>query len=152
MAGRIVPINKPSLDKRLPRHKRARNEGKDPVYLAWIHGLPCCVSGRRDRIEAHHPTVGRGRMARKADDSTAVPVNVEFHSDQYATGLHRGETKFWNAHGVDPTSLADDLYAAFKAGATFAHGAEIIDAHRALAIVRRSVGIRIFIEKTEIER
>lgn len=150
MAGRIVPNRPPSLDKRLPRNKRTKNEGKDAGYLAWLHVLPCCVSLQPHNIEAHHPTVGRGRMARKEDDATAVPIAADLHSDQYKTGLHRGEAKFWNACGIDPTSLADDLYAAYKAGAGPAQAIEIIYAHHGVAEVRKALGIKIFVEKKDV--
>lgn len=151
MAGRIVPNRPVSLDKKLPHNRRPKNEGKDPRYLAWVRQLHCCVTLSTIAIEAHHPTVGRGRMARKEDDATAVPVTRSYHSDQYPTGLHRGEAKFWNKHGVDPTSLADDLYAAFKDGADILAGTDIVLAHWRMAQTRKFYDIKIFSEKETTE-
>lgn len=147
MAGRIKPISAPTLDKKLPRNKRPIIEGKDAQYLAWLHTLPCCVSLRWDHIHAHHPTVGRGRMGRKEDDATAIPLNEEYHLDQFEEGVHNGEVAFWNRHGIDPTALADDLYACFKAGLGRREAVDIIDAHRALAHVRSRLQIKVFVDK-----
>lgn len=151
VAMRILPNRAPSLDKKQPRNKRPTNEGKDRGYLAWLHQLPCCVTLAEDSpddpLEAHHPTVGRGRAARKEDDATAVPVVRSHHKVEYPDGLHHGEAKFWNRQGIDPTALADDLYAAYSDGKPPAVGREIIDAHRAVAVVRRRYHIKIFQEK-----
>lgn len=148
MSFRLAPLTRGPLPKAPEKNRRAKNEGKDPKYMAWLHELECCVTGRTTGLVAHHPTVARGRMGRKEDDATAVPVAEEYHSDQYATGLHRGERRFWNRYGIDPTALADDLYAVFTThGPAKAAGHEIIRMHRQMGQVRVRQGIKVFQEK-----
>ena len=148
MAFRLAPIVGDTLAKKPARRRRPLHQGKDPGYLAFLHTLECCVTGVKTDLEAHHPTVGRNRMGRKEDDATAVPLARCMHSDQYPDGLHRGERAFWNRYGIDPESLAADLYALFLAyGAAPASGHRIIRAHRALGQVRKELGVKVFDEK-----
>lgn len=152
MAGRIANIVEGPFFKektKRPKSRRPVHQGKDKGYLAFLHTLECCVTGTTGRLVAHHPTVGRGRMGRKEDDSTAVPVTEEYHSDQYPTGLHNGERAFWNRWGIDPTALADDLYALYMAHGPDAKAAghEVIRFHRQFGQMRVRNGIKIFDEK-----
>lgn len=150
MAGRIANVaTGPFFKEKRPKSRRPQHQAKDKGYLAFLHTLECCVSGTTNNLNAHHPTVGRGRMGRKEDDSTAVPVAEEYHSDQYPTGLHRGERAFWNRWGIDPTSLADDLYALYLAhGPAKAAGHEVIRFHREMGQMRVRNGIKVFDEKS----
>jgi hypothetical protein len=53
--------------------------------LAFIRSLPCCVSGRTDRVEAAH--VGRRGMGQKSSDFETIPLNVLYHREQHRIGL-----------------------------------------------------------------
>ena len=147
--NRIANFSRGVIAKAPARTRRPRNEGKDAGYIAWLHTLPCCVSGVTDRIIAHHPTVARGRMGRKEDDATAVPLTEEMRSDQYPDALHKiGERKFWNRCGIDPFALADDLYTFYKLwGAAGLAGRELIRAHRDMGKVRVKLWLMVFEEK-----
>ena len=148
MAFRLAPLPSETLTKKPARPMRGSRRGKDHKYLAFLHQLECCVTGVKSDLEAHHPTVNRNRMGRKADDATAVPLTRAMHSDQYPDGLHNGERAFWNRHGIDPEALAQDLYALFEAhGPAIASGHKIVRAHRQMGQMRKEIGIKIFDEK-----
>ncbi len=82
---------------------------EDRAYLAWIKTLPCTVS-QGFECDAHHLTLGRRRMGRKADDDLVVPLRPEFHRPDFASSVHAvGEATFWDKFGLDPFSIASDL-------------------------------------------
>lgn len=70
---------------------------KDKGYLAWLHELPCCISGREGVQAAHVSTAapmmghyGRGK-SQKAPDRWAIPLTPELHELQHK----HGEDNFW---------------------------------------------------------
>lgn len=147
--ARIQPLNADGpLPKAPPKHKAPRR-AHDKGYLAWLHELPCCVSGVTDGVIAHHITIGRGRMGVKADDSLALPLHHSLHTD-YPQALHViGEKKFWNSHGIDPFLLASNLY---KAYTDYSENLDFAKAflkfHKQLGFWCASNGIKHFEEKT----
>ena len=90
----------------MPKAKPAKN--KD--YLAFIHELPCCVTGRHG-VEAAHLSMaapqyghyGRGKQ-RKASDRWVLPLTSEEHARQHDIG----EERFWS--GQNPHVLALTIY------------------------------------------
>lgn len=64
-----------------PKPKRSAS------HLDYVRSLPCCVSGSRENIEAHH--VENAGMGRKCSDLLTVPLTAELHA-------------YWHAHGHLP--------------------------------------------------
>ncbi len=104
MAMRIVkPDNAPPA--------RVKTE-KRPDYLAWLHTLPCCVTGVYG-VEAAHlsyaaPRYGHyGRAnGKKAPDRWALPLSSAQHRRQH--GMN--EREFWETVGINPHELALTLW------------------------------------------
>lgn len=72
-----------------------------PEYIRWLHTLPCCVSGSREAITAHH-VVGHGLKASggKTHDLLAIPLAAELHLPNYVGGLHCMGHRAWEErHG-----------------------------------------------------
>jgi hypothetical protein len=73
-----------------------------PAYIAWLHTLPCCVTGRKGKgITAHH-VVGHGLKASggKTSDYLAIPLFYDVHLPNYPNGLHALGHKEWERrHG-----------------------------------------------------
>lgn len=100
MASRISSNLKPSVTP-----KRKPEKSKD--YLAFLHTLPCVVSGRRVVEAAHlsfaspkHGHWGRGKGS-KVSDRWALPLGPEAHRLQHSMS----EESFWRTAGVDPHVL-----------------------------------------------
>lgn len=72
----------------------------DPAYIRWLHTLPCCVSGTRHNITAHH-VIGHGLKAvgGKTSDYLAIPLSAELHLADFPGGLHRGHKAWEVRHG-----------------------------------------------------
>ena len=75
--------------------------------------MPGC---KRSDVIAHHLTIAqpKGRSI-KAGDQWTVPLCEGMHHAQAAPdGVHRDgdERRWWAKHGVDPLSLAQQLWAA----------------------------------------
>lgn len=87
---------------------------KDKDYLAFLHELPCIVTGRTP-VEAAHISyadpragkLGRGK-GRKESDCWAVPLCQEEHALQHTMD----EQAYWRSVGIDPVPVAAFLYAA----------------------------------------
>jgi len=129
--GRIA-VDKQFGIPKAPDFKKAARRERDKGYLAWLHELPCCVSGYYGVI-AHHITIDKGRMGVKADDKLALPL-LESRHNMYSGSLHVvGEKNFWNRYGIDPFNLASSLYKVYTdyhGSIDYAHA--IIKAHRDL--------------------
>lgn len=88
-----------------PHGKARKNAG----YLAFIHTLPCAVSGAMIGIEAAHLSFkntwhghyGRGKGT-KAPDRWALPLSADQHRRQH----DMSEEVFWSQAGIDPHALA----------------------------------------------
>lgn len=102
MAFRIASSVKPEAT---PKAKPKKNAG----YLAFVHRLPCAISGSYLHIEAAHLSFasqrhghyGRGK-ASKAPDRWALPLSEEHHRRQHSMS----EQVFWTQAGIDPHLLA----------------------------------------------
>ena len=64
-------------------------------YLLWVASLPCCVTGVKYNVIAHHIIdcgLG-GTMAGKASDLLAIPLNTVIHGE-----LHHNTRMFEEVH------------------------------------------------------
>jgi hypothetical protein len=74
--------------------------GEDPTHLARIRAERCAVaSACWGRIEAHHPTHGRG-LSQRSHDHEAIPLCMRHHSDfhkarGYFFGWHKQARQDW---------------------------------------------------------
>lgn len=101
MAFRIANSFRPD-----PTPKQKASKNKD--YLAFIHELPCCVTGRYG-VEAAHLSFaspryghyGRGKGS-KVSDRWALPLHQAEHRRQHGMNKER----FWSQIGIDPHLLA----------------------------------------------
>ena len=109
MAGfRIAPQQTVSFPKSKPV--------KSKDYLAFIHELPCAVSGKSP-VEAAHLSFpapkyghyGRGKGS-KAPDRWALPLHADEHRRQHSGN----EESFWKAAGINPHVLALTIHGLFS--------------------------------------
>ena len=98
----------PEAFSRDPTDKKKRPRVKDSTYLAWLHSLPCLVTGIRP-VEAAHVRYGDPRygkrptgMQEKADDRWAVPLCPAEHRRQHTMD----ERAYWQSVGIDPLQVA----------------------------------------------
>lgn len=104
MASRIAYTNFAPT----PKVKPTKSKG----YLAFIHLLPCIVTGRYG-VEAAHLSMaapkyghyGRGKGS-KASDRWCLPLAPDRHARQHVIG----EDLFWRAAGIDPHVLALTIF------------------------------------------
>ena len=87
---------------------------KNETHLAFIRGLPGCVCLNPIETEAAHVRMSVAAVGKinpgvgaKAHDSWTVPLCGKHHREQH----EGGEPKFWQSVGIDPLSLATELYA-----------------------------------------
>ena len=88
---------------------------KDKGYLAFIHELPCVVSGRTPVEAAHisyaeprYGKLGRGK-SQKESDRWCLPLAPAEHIRQHAMG----ERAYWARVGIDPCVVALALYGVY---------------------------------------
>ena len=82
----------------------------DAAHLDFIRMLPCLACGGPGGV-AHHLTLGRNRMGRRAGDDETVPITAKCHND-FPGSLHlTGERKFWSKLCIDAPAVAAFLYA-----------------------------------------
>ena len=107
--ARIKPLSDGPIAKPGAR-KQSVHRVISEKHLAFVRTLPCAVTGMPGGNHAHHLTIDRYRMGRKAGDDRTVPLRPEMHQDR-AGALHVvGEKKFWNSFGIDPEYLAAVLW------------------------------------------
>lgn len=105
---RIKPTSAPPYFKTgLVKQKKHRIV--DEGHLSFVRTLPCLACGGPSGC-AHHLTIGRGRMGRKAGDDKSVPLTPKCHNDFPGSLHHVGEKVFWNKLGIDPRPVALYLY------------------------------------------
>lgn len=104
MASRIAYIHREEPPKRRPEKRKG--------YLAFLHKLPCVVTGRYEVQAAHvsfqspwHGHYGRAK-ATKAPDRFALPLSAEEHARQH----RMNEQAYWACTGIDPHELANTLF------------------------------------------
>ena len=86
---------------------------RDPEYLRFIRGQPCCVCGRTWGIEAAH-TGPRG-LGQKASDHSCIPLCWKHHRtgrDSYHT---LGRVTFSEAHSLDIAAAISMLNLVYSA-------------------------------------
>lgn len=92
-----------------------KRPAKNSAYLAWLHELPCCVTGRTGVQAAHlsfssswHGHYGRARGT-KAPDRFALPLCPDEHARQHSMN----ERFYWEGIGINPHELALTLFGLF---------------------------------------
>ena len=131
--------------RKAPERRKRIDEGKDETYLRFVRSLPCVITGVTDGIEAHHLTVGRERMAKREDDSLALPLNTFMHNNGNDALHHIGERNFWNRWGVNPFHLCQELFDYYThKGADYRVAANLIKQHRDMGSARVALGAMVF--------
>lgn len=92
-----------------------KRPGKKAGYLAFLHKLPCVVTGAYGVEAAHvsfantwHGHYGRAKGT-KAPDRFALPLSPAQHALQHS-GKLGSEQDFWQSNGIDPHELANTLW------------------------------------------
>lgn len=120
--------------------KQKRHRIIDAGHLAFVRTLPCLACGGPAGT-AHHLTIGRGRMGRKAGDDQAVPLTERCHN-MHPESLHVvGEKVFWNRYGIDPRPVAAALYGS---SGDFEKCLRIIRSAQESGAVNRARGVMLF--------
>lgn len=97
MRYKRLPKNHVPVDKSVLTFGIAKPE-PDPIHLVWIRTLPCCVTGRKDKVEAAHIRHQTdGGASSKPSDKWTVPLSHAQHRKQH--GINSSEISFWNEHG-----------------------------------------------------
>lgn len=118
-----------------PKAKPEKSAG----YLAWLHELPCLISGQSP-VEAAHVNyaapncgaMGRGK-GQKASDRWAVPLRADLHRSQHDFG---NERRWWELQGINPHMAALVLWGLFSE-----HKKDPAKAtERATALIRSGLG------------
>lgn len=93
-----------------------RRPAKKPAYLAFLHHLPCCVTGQYGVEASHlsfaspeHAHYGRAKST-KAPDLFALPLSKAEHERSHRIG----EQQFWACSGINPHELALALWAIYS--------------------------------------
>lgn len=101
------------IAKSAPAYFPKRKPAKSKAYLAWIHELPCVVTGRHG-VEAAHLSFAATEYAhygrakgRKAPDRWALPLCSQEHHKQHDMGDERA---YWQHTGINPHILALVIY------------------------------------------
>jgi len=94
--------------------KKRPEKKKD--YLAWLHTLPCVLTGRHGVEAAHTSTAapeyghyGRSKGT-KAADLFALPLCPEAHRESHG----ENEMGFWFRNNINPHELALVLWAIYS--------------------------------------
>lgn len=98
-----------------PKTAKAR---KDQGYLAWLHSVPCIVTGTLPVEAAHLSTanpkyghMGRGK-GQKSADRWALPLSPEEHRMQH----RMNERAYWDILSIDPWLTALVLHGLYLDG------------------------------------
>lgn len=86
---------------------------RDPVYLAWVRTLGCCVCGMRMDVQAHH-RYGQGWVkgaGTKVPDYWTIPLCATHHN-----ALHQGPLAWEDRHGSQWMWIALTLQRAIAEG------------------------------------
>ena len=102
-----------------PKTAKAR---KDSGYLAWLHSIPCIVTGTLPVEAAHLSTanpkyghMGRGK-AQKAHDRWVLPLSHDQHLLQHLEGEARYWAAQWDIREIDPYLTALVLHGLYLDG------------------------------------
>ena len=93
--------------------KRKPEKSKD--YVAFLHELPCIITGKYGVQAAHlsysatqYGHYGRGKQT-KASDRWALPLCPEEHNRQH----NMNEAEFWRQAGINPHIVALTIWGMF---------------------------------------
>ncbi|MER5171617.1 hypothetical protein [Thioclava kandeliae] len=112
-------------DQSLPK----RFSAAERAYFAWLHELPCCVSGRIDIDIAHTGRLSEGKgIGRKAALNTCLPLSKPLH--RYEEANREG---FWLNVGVDPLPNAQRLWDIYQSGGNLEDADRVIRSMQARA-------------------
>lgn len=86
------------------RPLRRKDKKRDREFLAFIHTMPCILSGSScsGPITAHH--AGERGLMQRADDRTALPACYGHHLTR-KDSLHVLGKSFWSYHSLDKAAL-----------------------------------------------
>lgn len=133
MAARVVPDGgwppipqKTARPDRSRKPPRERGRQEDAEHLDLVRDLPCLASGAlptvRRRNEAAHIRYSSAAFGKvnpgggaKPDDRWAVPLSPEKHQGNKDAQHSNGEEWWWEAIGINPLRVADQLYAVSSA-------------------------------------
>ena len=94
--GVIAKMEQMVQDDQLSRAKdilgKARKPARDKKYLNYIRSLPCCVSGLKVNVHAHH-IKGHGTGV-KGSDYGAIPLTSTLHHELHAIGKESFSNKY----------------------------------------------------------
>lgn len=85
---------------------------RDRKHLAFVAGLPCCITETPYGVVYHHLLRGTGEKCagRKSGDNWVIPLCGDMHHELHADG---NETRFLKQWGIDDgPALAKVLYEA----------------------------------------
>ena len=109
-----------------PKTAKAR---KDKGYLAWLHSVPCIVTGTLP-VEAAHLSLanpkyghmGRGK-GQKAHDRWALPLSPDQHRLQH----NYGEERYWKYRAqINPYPIALVLHGLYLDGVSPEEASRIV--------------------------
>ena len=86
------------------RKRARRREREDRDYLAWVHTMPCAISGKLPVVAHHEPPRAMGGGGDWHDRST-VPLTEAMHLERHRLGREAFEAK----HGVCMASVIREL-------------------------------------------
>lgn len=97
----------PNLTRQPPRAKEAR-EGRDPVHMARVAALPCCICSewglpQLSPTQVHHCIHGR-YSTRRAPDSMTIPLCEGHHQgllDTSKLAMHQMPSRWRREYGPD---------------------------------------------------
>ena len=99
-------LTTPVIRQREPRMRNAK-------HCAFIRGLPCLVTGRKDGVECAHIRYAdfslnktEAGIGAKPSDCWTVPLSAHEHRLQHS----RGERAYWRELGINPLVVALALY------------------------------------------
>lgn len=103
------------IRKQAPEAFPTRKPAKSKDYLAFLHKLPCVVTGQTV-VEAAHVSFaapqyghyGRGRGS-KAPDRWALPLCPDEHRRQH----DMNEAEYWRSVGINPHIMALTIFGLF---------------------------------------
>lgn len=104
---------KPRISRSVHRPARQPREGDSAAHVAMVRRLPCCVTGFRHNVDAHHLLkVGDGLpkgMSRRNEDKWVIPLHHDLHMELHDRAGN--EEAFLAGMGIDGRALARALWA-----------------------------------------
>lgn len=103
----------PRIPRTVHRPRRQPRPGDSAQHIENVRALPCCITGEKSRVEAHHllrvgEQLPKG-MSRRNEDRWAIPLRIDKHRALHHSGDEEG---FLAQEGIDGRALARALWAA----------------------------------------